>query len=373
MTTKTKENTSRKTQHPLFGISTKKWIKLLKENGGIDKGFIDRGAFITLSSIFTSPARFLFKLKHGSKVDKSTIKNPPIIIIGHWRSGTTYLHELLSQDEQFCYISLWHTMLPDSFIILDPFKKFLSNFVPKKRPMDAMKIDIDHPYEEEAGLAVLLPWSFFHCFHFGKHSEDQYLKSIHFKGLTNEEKNHWKKIYLKFMKTVSYANNGKRLLLKNPANTARVQTLLEIFPNAKFIYMVRNPYKVYLSMIKTRKKVLDILALQNVNKEESEEQVIENYIRLLNSYFEQKKLIPKENLVDIKYEDLVSDPKKQVEKIYTKFKLDGLKEASPKMNKYLESKSDYRPDSYLIDKKILQRVEDNWDFAIKKYNYKPPK
>ena len=154
MTNKTKQNNSKTIQHPLFGISIKKWIRLLSENGGIDKEYIGRGAFITLSSISTSPARFLFKIKHGSKIENSDIKNPPVIILGHWRSGTTYLHELLGQDEQFCYISLWHTMLPDSFLIFEPAKKFFSNFLPKKRPMDDMKVDIDGPYEEEAGLAV---------------------------------------------------------------------------------------------------------------------------------------------------------------------------------------------------------------------------
>ena len=126
-------------------------------------------------------------------------------------------------------------------------------------------------------------------------------------------------------------------------------------------------------MVKTRKMVLDKLALQNVKEEVLEEQVIENYKRLMNSYFDQKKLIPKENLIDLKYEDLVSDPIKEVEKIYSKLKLPGLKDALPEMHKYLKTKSDYKPDVYSIDKKILQRVENNWDFAIKKYNYKPPK
>ena len=73
-------------------------------------------------------------------------------------------------------------------------------------------------------------------------------------------------------------------------------------------------------MVKTRKKVLDKLALQDVKEEVFEEQVIENYKRLMNSYFDQKKLIPKENLIDLKYEDLVSDPIKEVEKIYSKLK-----------------------------------------------------
>ena len=136
------QKNSKTIQHPLFGISTKKWIELLENNGGVDNGFFSRGIFITFTSIFTSPARMLFRLRYDSKIKKTEIKHPPVIIVGHWRTGTTYLHELLSCDPQFCYVTLWHTMLPDSFLILDPMKNFLSNFLPKKRQKDEIRVDI---------------------------------------------------------------------------------------------------------------------------------------------------------------------------------------------------------------------------------------
>jgi hypothetical protein len=85
----------------------------------------------------------LFKIKYSSKINKTKISHPPVFIIGHWRSGTTYLHEILSQDPQFCYVSLWNTLLPDSFLILEPIKKFLMRFLPSERPMDAIKVDMD--------------------------------------------------------------------------------------------------------------------------------------------------------------------------------------------------------------------------------------
>jgi hypothetical protein len=263
-------------------------------------------------------------------------------------------------------------MLPDSFLILEPMKKLLSNFLPKKRPMDEIRVDIDGPYEEEAAIAVFSTWSFFNGLHFAKNAEEQYLKSIHFEGLTDEEKNQWKQDYLKFMKSVTFSNNGKRLLLKNPANTARIPALLEIFPDAKFIHIYRNPYKVYLSTVKMRNNVLDKLALQEGNKEEIEKQVIKNYKRLMKSYFVQVKLIPKDRLVDIKYEDLVANPMKEVKKIYSKLKIPGLEKAIPGMMKYLDSKKDYKVNVYKIDKKIIQHVKDNWSFTIDLWDYKPP-
>lgn len=373
MENKNRHSNKKTIQHPLFGISLKNWIKLLEKNKGVDKKYFLRGAFVTLASIFTTPVRMVFKIKYGKKISELKIKHPPVIIVGHWRSGTTYLHELLSQDSQFCYVSLWNTLLPDSFLILEPTKKFLANFLPENRPMDEIKVDIDGPYEEEAGIAVLSPWSFFHCLHFARNAEEQYLKSIHFKDLSEEEKNQWKRNYLKFMKTVSMANNEKRLLLKNPANTARIPMLLELFPDANFIHIYRNPYKVYLSTVKMRNRVLDKLALQDASKEEIEKEVVENYIRLMNSFFEQKKQIHEDRFIEIKYEDLVKNPIEQVELIYSKLRLSGFKKALPKMQRYLESKSEYKTNVYSIDEKIIDRVKDKWSFTIEQWGYKPPK
>jgi hypothetical protein len=360
-------------QHPLFGISFKNWIRLLDLNGGVDRKYVAKGAFITILSIILMPIRVISRFRYESKINNTEIKNPPVFIIGHWRSGTTYLHELLAEDPQFCYVSLWNTLLPDGFIILEPIKKFLANFLPKQRPMDEIKVEIDGPYEEEAAIAVFNQWSFFHCFHFARNAEKQYLKSIHFEGLTDDEKTKWKNNYLKFMKSVTFANHGKRLLLKNPANTARIPALLELFPNAVFIHIYRNPYKVYLSTIKMRNRVLDKLALQNANKDEIEKQVIEYYKRLMKTYFEQKSLIPNDKLIEIRYEDLVKDPIKSVRQIYSKLQLPGFENALPEMMRYLEKQKNYKTNVYTIDKKIIQRVKSNWSFTIDLWKYSPPK
>ncbi|MGF3553975.1 MAG: sulfotransferase family protein [Thermoplasmatota archaeon] len=360
-------------QHPLFGITLKNWIKLLDLNDSVDKKYFARGAFITFASIFLTPSRFISKLMYDSKINNTEIKKPPVFIIGHWRSGTTYLHELLSKDPQFCYVSLWNTFLPDNFLILEPFKKFFAKFLPETRPMDEIKVEIDGPYEEEAGIAVINQWSFFHCFHFPRNAEEQYLKSIHFENLNDEEKTKWKNNYLKFLKAVTFANNGKRLLLKNPSNTARIPTLLEIFPNAVFIHIYRNPYKVYFSTVKMRNNVLDKLALQNADKQKIEKEVIENYKRLMKSYFEQKKLIPKDNLVEIRYEDLVKDPIKRVKEIYSKLRISGFENALPEMLKYLEKQKNYKTNIYSINEKTIQHIKNNWNFTIDSWKYTPLK
>jgi hypothetical protein len=368
-----KHTTKQTTQHPLFGISTRQWVRLMKKNGGIDRRYLHRALFITMLSLGTIPIRLLFKFKYHKKIDAVTIQNPPVFIIGHWRSGTTYLHELLSYDPQFCYTTLWSTLLPEGCLILDPMKKFLARFLPSERPMDAIKVDMDGPYEDEAALAVLYPWSFFHCLHFPRNAEEQYLKSIHFQGLSPDEITDWKTTYLHFIKTILYMNRGKRFLSKNPPNTARISTLIELFPNAKFIHIYRSPYLVYLSTKKMRTRVLDKLALQDASEKEIEEQVITNYVRLMKSFFQQKEHLQSDQFVEVKYEDLVADPMKHLKIIYETLHLLGFETAMPEMKKYLQQQSDYKTNVYAIDQKILHHVEENWKFTIDLWGYTPPK
>lgn len=370
--TNKKENKKPPIQHPLFGISLKNWMYLLRNNGGVDRQFLGKAIFITLTAIGTAPARVLFKVKYRKTIDETAVQHPPVFIIGHWRSGTTYLHELLSQDPQFCYISLWNSLLPDSFLILDPFKNFLSGFLPSKRPMDEIAVEMDGPYEDEAAIAGLYPWSFFHCLHFPRNAEEQYLKSIHFQGLSSEEKNQWKAMYMRLIKTVTFANQGKRFLSKNPPHTARITTLLELFPDARFIHIYRSPYMVYLSTKKMRKNVLGPLSLQKASEDEIEQQVIQNYIRTMKSYFEQKDKIPADNLLEIRYEDLVSDPIKQLHFIYSQLRIPDLERALPEMKKYLERQSEYKTNKYSIGHKIIERVNNNWGFTVDRWRYLPP-
>lgn len=360
-------------QHPLFGISPKLWYQLLINNDGFDPSFFPRVFFISMTSFGTMPFRAMFNLRYKKAIMKSSLTGPPIFIIGHWRSGTTYLQELLSHDPQFCHVSLWHTMVPSCFPILDPFKKGLSTYLPTTRPMDNMEVAADGVYEEEAGIAVIYPYSFFHCFHFPRNAEKQYASAIHFDGLSKEEIDEWKKQYLFFLKTVSYMNPQKTLLLKNPANTARIKSILELFPDARFIHIYRNPYKVFFSTMKMRTRVLDVLALQKSKKEDIKRHVLNDYTQLMKSFFKQKELIPEKQFYEIQYESFVKDPLKQVQKMYDHFGISRFSSAMTPMKGYLESKKNYKVNVYNIDEKLVQKIKKHWGFTIEKWEYDVPK
>ena len=93
----------------------------------------------------------------------------------------------------------------------------------------------------------------------------------------------------------------------------------------------------------------------------------------MNSYFEQVKMIPKDRLVDVKYEELVSNPIEEVKKIYSKLKIPDFRNALPGFMRYLDRQKDYKVNIYKIDEKIIQRIKNNWSFTIDLWGYKPPK
>ncbi|HBA28952.1 MAG TPA: sulfotransferase, partial [Parabacteroides goldsteinii] len=56
---------------------------------------------------------------------------------------------------------------------------------------------------------------------------------------TEHELKVFKETFLKLVKISLWNTHGSQFLSKNPPHTGRVKTLLEMFPNAKFIYLKR--------------------------------------------------------------------------------------------------------------------------------------
>ena len=85
----------------LFGS----WMRLLARNGfRISPTRLPLATTITCGTIFNSLLRPVQDMCYGRYIEKTQIKDAPIFILGHWRSGTTLLHELLVLDQRV-YVS----------------------------------------------------------------------------------------------------------------------------------------------------------------------------------------------------------------------------------------------------------------------------
>lgn len=357
---------------PSVGISLKDWLKLVLTNGSVALKHYPRIFFIDLLSIIGIPFRFYEKWRLRKKISSTELSEQPIFIIGHWRSGTTHLHNLLVQDSQFGYITMLQASFPKSFITSNFFKRFMKRFLPPTRPMDSMKMGIYEAQEEEMALGNMFPYSFYNGWYFPRRMLEFYFKYVRFNQISLSLMEQWRRIYDFLLKKATFFMKGKRLVLKNPVNTARIKFLLDLYPNAKFVHIYRNPFEVYASTRHFYKTTVEAFMLQRITEEEIEDNILEIYSKMMKSYFIESKLIPQGNLVELKFEDLEKDPIFQLQRIYEILNLKGYEQAEPKFLKYLQSIKSYKKNKFKYSKDLIDRVNAHWSFTIEKWGYKVP-
>jgi hypothetical protein len=357
-------------QQPLAGSTFKNWIELLIENRfNVDWQFIPKSMYVSIMIFLTTPLRIIENRTVNKQIKNIKIKDP-IFIIGHWRSGTTFLHYLMGQDKNLSYSSTMDTLAPSVFLNFDNFlKKLVVKSLPKKRPMDNLEMNAHLPYEDEYAIANLSPYSFYHGWYFPR-AIDQYFKSyvLHDNGDDSIDEK-WKDVYSYFLKKLAFKNDGKQIMLKSLVNTAKIKLLLETFPDAKFIHLYRNPYKVYMSTWKLYDSILPIFSFQHINKMEFDKSILKIYKDMYKKYFNEKHLIPKDNLIELKYENFIRKPLKTMKMIYSKFGINGFIEAKPFFVKYIKKHENYKTNHHELDDKTKEKVYREWGFTFKEFGY----
>lgn len=93
------------------------------------------------------------------------LEHDPVFILGHWRSGTTFMHNVFSCDKHFGYNTTYQTVFPHLMMWGQPFfKKNMSWLMPDKRPTDNMELAVDLPQEEEFALANMMPYTYYNFY-----------------------------------------------------------------------------------------------------------------------------------------------------------------------------------------------------------------
>ena len=195
---------------------------------------------------------------------------------------------------------------------------------------------------------------------------------IRFRNVDIEQLEKWKLNYKLLIKKALKNTRRERFLSKNPPNTGRIKILLEMFPNAKFIHIHRNPIEVFLSTQNFYKKMLPPLQLQDISQEEVDLMIIKIYKEMMNDYFEQKELIPTSNLVEVSYEQLEKKPNEVLGFIYDVLHLEGFTEAAPNFEKYTNNLKNYKKNKHAISRKQLDILIKEWGFSMEKLKYTIP-
>ncbi len=358
------------TEQPLSGSSFHNWLNILIQNKfDIDFQFIPRALYVTAMTILLSPFRFYEKRKYDELITKVQVKEP-IFIIGHFRSGTTFLHYLLGQDPKLGYVSTFETMTPGMIIANEKlFKNIVKKHLPAKRPMDDLEMHANLPYEEEYAISNMSTYSFYHGWYFPRNWMYYFDKYVLFKNISQRDKEKWKKTYDYFLKKITFKNNGNHVLLKSPLNTARIKPLLELYPDARFIHIHRNPYHVYKSTWKLYQKILPIFSFQHIDSKTLDTYILKTYQNLYTNFLRDKHLIPDKNLIELSFDEFISDPISTIKKTYDHLRLTSYNKAHQNFVSYATKHKDYKATTYSFTEKEKLKIYSQWKHMFKAYNY----
>ncbi|MBN1874987.1 MAG: sulfotransferase [Anaerolineae bacterium] len=345
------------------------WVQVLKTQR-VEARYLGRLMWLLSTSFLTLPLRIYEHTRYQRQLAQVEIKQAPVFILGHPRSGTTYLHHLLCKDAQWGYLSTFHAIAPGFFLIGNKMlKPLMAKCLPDTRLIDKVSIQMDAPQEEEIALYGLSPHAIVYRMHFPCNAREYFTRYALLRNLSAEILNEWQSVYLDLLRKVTFANAGKRLLLKSPGHTGRIPTLLKLFPDAKFIHICRNPYDVFLSTCHLYRMMLARGQLHSINESQIEADVLFFYKVLMQKFIADRHLIPPENLIEVRFEDLEADAFEVIHHIYTHLNLPNWEAAVPAFQDYLDGKKGYTKNTYPLTQDTLVKVNEAWGFAFEAWGY----
>ena len=369
--------------HPSTFAPPLVWLRLILANRGVPKPYWGKLARILIASALATPLRLAEWLLYARQIANTKIEHAPLFVVGFGRSGTTHLQNLLARDPAYGYVSTYQIMTSTFSLVgrgwlKRRMKKGLAELGAQTRPMDNVKVDLDTPQEEDAALASSTTLSAIHHLTFPQLRWRLFEKYVLMgaapdgERLTASELRRWERAYLRVLQKTTLHTGGRPLLLKNVVNIGRVDHLLRLFPDAKFIHIVRNPYNLYPSLLHLYRELLRVYQLDDYDWAEIESFVTDAYPVVMQKYLADRALIPAGHLAEVRFEDLERDPLGELARLYAELDLPDWENAQSHIAAYLKTIADYRKNVFQLDPAIIERVGEKWRFALDEWNYRPP-
>lgn len=361
-------------QGPFFlwhGLTISKVIELFAMRPPIDFSRWYKLALMPGTAAFSSLWSGIEALRFGKKIQATEVADPPIFVLGFWRSGTTLLHNLISSDPQLCYPNYYQCLYPHHFLSTEGWlAPPTARFLPATRPMDNVAVGWNMPQEDEIALCVL---SLASCYLQVVFHDDvnKYQRFHNMADCTPAERKAWMDA-LDYLIRKLTLKHQKRVVLKSPSHTFKIPYLLQLYPNAKFVYIYRNPYAVFKSATHLRRTMYEENGMCRPDYGDIDERVLELYELCFKDYERDKALIPAGNLSEIRFEDFEQDPLLHLERIYSDIGLGGFEGLKRKIEPQMESLKRYKKNRFKPDAERMERVYARLRAAFEKYGYPSP-
>ena len=359
--------------HPLLGANTRTLVALGRRHGVRRGDRVGVLAGALAASVARAPLSLLERAAVSRRIRRATTP-PPFFILGHWRSGTTHLYNILSRAEAFTFVPPIATGLPwDCEILGRMARPLLERMLPDQRFIDRIPVQPDSPQEDEAALANMQTVSFYHGLYFPRRLREEVLRGVFLDGASSADVALWERRFAHFLGKTATQRPGARLIIKNPVYTARVAHIHRLVPEARFIHLRRNPYTVFFSMRRFYAKLLETYALQPYTFDGVDDLILGVYERMMDRLADESASLPAGSFVELEYTALEADPIGALRAVGAGIGLEEeIRGSEPAFRAYLDGLGSYQKNRHDYDDAGLALVERRLGRFLEQGGYERP-
>ena len=316
-------------------------------------------ASVSAFGVINSLGRPLQQLVLGRRIERVEIKDAPIFIIGHWRSGTTLLHELMALDPRFTFPTTYECFAPNHFLISAWFVKRLTFLLPRRRPMDNMMVGWDRPQEDEFALCNMgVPSPYLRMLF--PNEPEPYPEYFDLEDISPEDRRRWQEALLWFLRRVTY-RTPKRIVLKSPPHLANRCRCSRCSPMRDSSTSCAIPMWSMPRRSISGSRITSLSRCSLPKFAGLEEYVFSCFERMYRAFEAQHGLVDPSRIYEVRYEDLVRDQIGELRKLYDHLDLGEFETVQPEIQRYLAGTKDYQTNKYEIAPELRSQIDSRWD------------
>ena len=356
---------------------TLKILKILYSAFGFRFKYIGILIFRTFIGALMKVTLFLDKIFFSDAAKQKIEK--PVFLIGHLRSGTTFLHRFLTENcDELRSFAMWEMVFPALSMrkIIKPFLPLVKNMSfdgvwdPKIHKTTLLGYETDDIALSMRYFDGLLSWIYFYCWQkfdesdtferelvevAGQEKFAEYLQQIH-------QKNIWK--------------TGRRMFSKSFAQLFAVDKIEEIYEDPRIMLIIRNPLEAVPSMMSLEKRVQESLNNYSSQPVELQQRFLRNmyrtslfYYRMFDEIAEKKKDSP--NFLLLTHKQLMTDFDNTFERIISFCDLKKDEKFASALKKQSEKQKTFKTEHiYSLEQFGLteEQVRRDFAFVFEKYD-----